>query len=115
MITSLGSLDSRWIVATGGGTRPPYLSNYGSMAGAMRYDSSNGVQVYDGTVWHSLNGHSDISLSYEARTTLEWASKKMIEEKQLDELAKEHPGIKDLKEKLDIMIALVRQEKVDNQ
>jgi hypothetical protein len=34
----------------------------------------------------------------------------MLEDKRLKELAQKHPGIADLQQKLDIMIALVQQQ-----
>jgi hypothetical protein len=40
---------------------------------------------------------------------VDWASKKMEEEKELADLCKLHPGLNDAKEKFDVMLALVRQ------
>jgi hypothetical protein len=83
----------------------------GSMsARIVRYNSSNsGLEVYDGNVWLSLNGHANIGLTTEAQATLEWAYKKMKEDEELEALMAKHPGLKDLHEKFMLMKALVAQ------
>lgn len=70
----------------------------------------NRLEVYDGVVWLELGDPAEIGLSHQAEEVLQWARKKMEEEAQIERLAKEHEGIRDLKEKLDIMIALVRND-----
>ena len=51
-----------------------------------------------------------VSMDYEVQNILNWAKDKMLEDQRLKELAKKHPGITDLQQKLDIMIALVQQQ-----
>lgn len=63
-------------------------------------------------------GYSPLTLSNGAATILcgpidtvvAWALQKMQEEARLDKLLAEHPGLKDVKEKYEVMLALVRKE-----
>jgi hypothetical protein len=41
-----------------------------------------------------------------------WAKKKMQEDQRIEELAKQYPAVKDAKEKLDIIVKLVQDEKL---
>lgn len=69
----------------------------------------NEMEVNDGVSWRSLGAiNTTIALSNDAQDALSWALKKMQEEKRLEELCQEHVGIKDLKEKLEVMIKLVQ-------
>jgi hypothetical protein len=43
---------------------------------------------------------------------LEWAKKRMEYEKKVEQLASQYPAVKDAKEKLDIILKLVQDEKV---
>lgn len=63
-------------------------------AGMMRYNgNSSCIEVYDGSYWKILNNFQDIKLSENTRKILEWASKKMEEESNIEQLAKTHPAI----------------------
>lgn len=89
----------------------PSISPGSQSAGIVRYNSSmSRMEVYDGVVWLELGGSVEIGLSYQAEEVLHWARKKMEEEAQIEQLVKQHEGIRDLKEKLDMMIALVRND-----
>jgi hypothetical protein len=70
------------------------------------------MEVFDGNMWVTLGGQASIGLTPEAVEILDWAKAKKAQEARIEELADEHPGIRDLKEKLDIMIALVEKDKV---
>ena len=61
--------------------------------------------------WFSIRETVNIRLQDETELAIEWAKKKMQEEKELEKLMGEYPNVKDLKEKLDILIAIVREEK----
>ena len=88
----------------------PYINPSQPMTGMVRY-VSNRLEVYDGSSWLQIGGGSaSVSLTGEAVEILDWAKKKIAEEKQLEALAVKHPGIKDLKEKLDLMVKLVGSE-----
>lgn len=88
----------------------PYVNPSQPMTGLVRY-VGNRLEVYDGSSWQQIGGGSaSVSLTGEAIEILDWAKKKKAEEKKLEELAEQHPGIKDLKEKLDLMVKLVGSE-----
>jgi len=55
-----------------------------------------------------------IGLSSDAETVISWAKLKMQEEQNLKVLMARHPGVKDAKEKFDIMVALTKQEEDRN-
>lgn len=89
----------------------PYIgSNTGnSVVGQMRYHSGR-VEVYDGSSWLPISSNVYINLTPDAEDAIKWVMKKKAEEYQLIELAAKYPAIKDLREKLDVVIALVKEE-----
>ena len=54
-------------------------------------------------------GEMQIGLSPAYENAVHWAMIKMHEENKLKELLDKHPGLKDLKEKYEVMLALVRE------
>lgn len=89
----------------------PSINPGSQSAGMVRYSSTNNrLEVYDGVVWLELGTPAEIGLTYQAEVILQWARRKMEEEARIEQLAKDHEGIRDLKEKLDMMIALVRND-----
>ena len=81
----------RVVSATNGGT---YYNTGNMSAGMVRY-YNNEFQVYDGVTWLNIQGsYSDVSLTHDANTAIDWAMKKMQEEQELEHLASEHPAIK---------------------
>lgn len=99
---------------SGGSNPTPYFpNNYGSQGvGNMRYNTqNNNIEVFDGASWQILQtSFASVGLSYEAESLLNWAKQKRDEELKFKELLDQHPGVKDLKEKLDIMVALVTEQ-----
>ena len=99
------------------GAQPPntYINNtYGLQGvGNVRYNTTNqAFEVFDGTMWMQLSmAHAQIGLTQEAESILDWARHKRAEEERIMQLADEHPGIKDLQQKLEVMIALVSKER----
>jgi hypothetical protein len=80
--------------------------------GNVRYNTvSNVFEVFDGNMWMQMSvANAQIGLTPEAEGILDWARAKMAQEERIQKLATEHPGIRDLKEKLDIMLALVDKD-----
>jgi hypothetical protein len=92
-------------------TSLPYISPGAVGSGMVRYNSNiQQLEVNDGAVWLQLGQTSSIGLTQEAEQALQWAQQQLKREQELDALAKQHPGVKDLQEKLEIMVALVKQE-----
>jgi len=95
-----------------GGPMTPYIGPGAQGAGQVRYNTnSNNMEVWDGVVWKEIsNNHASVGLSSEAESLLDWVRTKRDEDLQFKALVDAHPGVRDLKEKLDILVALVRQE-----
>lgn len=79
----------------------------GTMAGIIRY--ANGMyEVYDGQSWRSMgNNYATITLSKAASSAIEWATRKMAEEDRINKLSDRYPEVRSLKERLDILVALI--------
>ncbi len=96
----------------------PYMQGTGSGGnGMLRYNSSNhSIEAYDGqSSWHAIGSAVNLELTPSATQALDWAMKKMEEETTIQNLATQYPAVRDLKdqidnikEKLDVVLALVR-------
>jgi hypothetical protein len=63
-----------------------------------------------GNEWRPIhNNHQEINLNPEVIVVIEWAKKKMEDEKKLKELCDKHPGLKDAKDAFEIMWELTRE------
>lgn len=103
--------NSQWVNVSQGGTTMPYLNNTQPMAGMLRMNSSmNRIEVYDGMAWIQFGSDVTLDLSEQAKETLRWAYDKMNEERQLKELMNQHPGLKDLHDKFEMMKVLCQEE-----
>ena len=65
-------------------------------------DNQNGM-------WYKIDNTVELKSDPEIGQILHWAKKKMEEDKQLDKLVNEYPAIKETKERLDILIKLVKE------
>lgn len=117
MIRTLTS-NSPYITVGNYGGNPGYISP-GSQAGQVRYNTNtNLMEVFNGTSWQDIAGHSEIDMSYDAKLVLEWGKKKMARELEMEALAKEHPtvaaaldALRKAEEQLDIIAILCKEEK----
>jgi len=111
----------KYITVSGGnpGSLQVHNYNYGSQssgaqsfAGEVRYNTSMScLEIFDGTTWRQwASSMANVGLSPKAEELLDWAEKKMREEKQLEQLMKKHPGLKDAHERLEIMKTLVMEQ-----
>jgi len=98
---------------TGGASMTPYFSPGAQGAGQVRCNTNSGnMEVWDGVTWKEIsNNYVSVGLTIEAEALLDWARTKRDEDIKFQALVESHPGVQDLKEKLDIMVALVKQEK----
>lgn len=93
------------------------------LTGYMPTLTATGVVRWNGTLQHlevmTNNGNSydtqwiplpeeelSITLAVTHEEALHWAMKKMNEENRIQKLLNQHPGLKDLKEKYEVMLAL---------
>ena len=101
----------RYTQTAGGTSMTPYISPGAQGAGQVRYNTtSSNMEVWDGMAWKEISSnYVSIGLTGEAESLLDWARVKRDEDIKFKSLMESHPGIKDLKEKLDIMVELVNK------
>ena len=91
-----------------------YINHYTGAQGIgnMRFNTADQrIEIWDGNIWKELDmQYVSVGLDQEAVELLDWARDKRQQDERLKKLAKQHPGIQDLQQKLDIMIALVDQD-----
>jgi hypothetical protein len=111
MIKSVNS-SGRYIQTGSGIPMAPYFSPGAQGAGQMRFNTnSNNIEVWDGVTWKEIsNNYASVGLTSEAESLLDWVRTKRDEDARFKSLMELHPGIRDLKEKLDVMVALVAKE-----
>lgn len=89
----------------------PYVANGGQSSGELRRNvSTQQIESFNGSTWIPIGQHVNIGLSNEGLEIMHWARNKIREEKRIEKLMEEHAGIRDLKQKLDLMIALTSKE-----
>jgi hypothetical protein len=87
---------SNYLTVTSNIGSNPYISPSQPMTGMVRFNgSANGMEVYDGNGWQRVGGGTaHIDLSYEAQEILNWAAKRMADEKAYKELAEKYNAVK---------------------
>lgn len=81
---------------TAGGTSLPYIppNHTIPMQGALRLSGSD-LEVFDGMTWRLIQlNSSDVGLNTKANDAMDWAIKKMEQEKAWESLAKENQAVK---------------------
>lgn len=92
----------------------PYISPGAQSAGMTRYNTSTqNLEVYDGNAWLTITNDSSVSLDNSTMEVIDWARKKMLEEQRLEQLMKQHPGLRDTYEKFEIMKALCSNDELN--
>ena len=109
-----GITGGRYLNVINGNPATTYIGNYSSQPGIgnMRYNpNSQNIEVYDGNSWQIMStSYATVELAHEAQDLLDWAREKRSEELALKELMEKHPAVHDLKQKLDVMVALVTEQ-----
>ncbi len=102
------------ITVTGNSSSDPYINAGAAGAGMLRWNPNmNCIEVNDGAIWKQIYVSQPIvELAPEAKEVVEWAKWKRQEEEKIKRLAKEYPAVRDLKEKLDILVTLISSEYV---
>jgi hypothetical protein len=98
-------------IITLSGPASPFISqnNSNSLIGQLRYSGAR-IEVYDGTNWVPMRNTVYLKLTSDAEEAIKWVMQKKAEEYRLKDLADKYPAVKDLKEKLDVILALVKEE-----
>ncbi len=94
---------SKHITAYMGSNNDPYFSMSAPSAGMLRFNGdTRNMEVYDGTSWRSMMGTTaSVSMASEAEKAIEWAIKKMQEEKSMYELASSNEAVRIALEQLE--------------
>lgn len=72
----------------------PYINMSTPSAGMIRYNGNTScVEIYDGSYWQVMNNFEEVGLTPQANEILDWAKKKMEEERNYKNLASHHPAI----------------------
>ena len=100
------------IVVQGGNASQVYINpsppGTSIPAGALRYHNHT-IEVWDGITWRTAgSSYTNISLDIGMVEAIEWARKKMLEEQELEKLAKEYPILEDAMRDLEVIKTLVR-------
>jgi hypothetical protein len=106
-------IGSQHVIVSRGYDPMPYINGSAGLGtGQVRYNpQTKNLEVYDGMVWQELRGPDvNLTLSNNTEHILTWAEKKMQEEKDFQRLAEKYPALADAKEKLDIILALIKDE-----
>lgn len=110
MIKHIHSSTNHIQIGQGYSNVPP-ISPGAQSAGILRWNpNSNSIEVYNGVGWFGIETTADILLTPAAQQAIDWAIKKMKEEERLQSLMAQHPGLKDLKDKFEMMRVLCQQE-----
>lgn len=89
----------------------PGYQPYISQTGIVRWNSNlQSLEVMgNGNEWYRMDTvHDHIQLDDRVLSILSWAEIKMKEDENVKALCEKHVGLKDLKEKFEIMLALVQ-------
>ncbi len=70
-------------------------------------NSTQKLQVFNGSYWETIDASFQTELSSEDSEVIAWAKAKMQEEKKLTNLANQYPVVRDLKERLDLILAII--------
>lgn len=118
MINSIYA-NSQWINVQSYVGNRPYMNTAMPANGTLRYNSNvNGgmIEVFDGNAWQPISdGSVKIDFSEQAKQTLAWAYEKMEEERKLKDLMSKHPGLKELKDKFEMMRVLCQEGENKNE
>ena len=84
-----------FVSVSGGSNFTPYINMSNVSAGITRWNgNTNNFEVYDGATWMTLSSNvASVGLNKDAVGAITWTLKKMAEEDELENLAREHPAI----------------------
>lgn len=88
-----------------------YASPGAQSAGLVRYNTNmQHLEVYDGLNWQKLQYDYVVGLSPYANEAIEWAGKKMQEERRLDGLCEKYPSLERARNNFETILRLVQEE-----
>ena len=98
MINSIMSMGKHVIVG-GGNSASNYINNGSGMMGVgdLRFNTSTQqIEFYNGQTWQIFTmAQATVGLTSTAETAIDWAMKKMEEEKEARAMAEQYPAVAD--------------------
>ena len=87
---------SKYITAYMGSNNDPHFSMSAPSAGMLRFNGdTRNMEVYDGNCWRTMAGTSaSVSMNPDAEKAIEWALKRIEQEKQWYELASNNEAVR---------------------
>ena len=116
------SASGRYVTVTNGSPNNPYISPGAVGAGMLRWNPNmNSMEINDGNNWRQLDmNYSNIGLTSEAESLLDWAKEQRIRQQQYEVMAKDHPAIKNAldvfkraEQQLDLVYKLSKEHEND--
>jgi hypothetical protein len=94
----------------------PYINSSAQSSGMVRYNGNmQCLEVYDGSYWQPFSGMPEIGLTPDAEAAIEWVKKKMLEEKRIDALCQQYPGLRKARDNYETFLRLVEsQDSISN-
>ena len=86
-------------------------------SGQVRWNgSSKQFEVCDNQngMWYKIDNTVELRNDPQLAEVIDWAKKKMEEEKKLDKLMSEYPSLKTAKEQFEIVLKLVQNDRTGN-
>ena len=98
MINSIMSMGKHMIVG-GGNSASNYINNGSGMMGVgdLRFNTSTQqIEFYNGQTWQTfIMAQATVGLADHAETAIDWAMKKMEEEREARAMAEQYPTVAD--------------------
>jgi hypothetical protein len=98
MINSIMSM-GKHIIVGGGNSASNYINNGSGMMGVgdLRFNTSTQqIEFYNGQTWQIFTmAQATVGLTGTAETAIDWAMKKMEEEKEARAMAEQYPAVAD--------------------
>jgi hypothetical protein len=93
----------------------PQSSAAHGVAGQIRYSTiGQCLEIFDGNNWQPwYSSTASVGLTPDAEEIIDWAKNKMQQEQRLQALMEQHPGLKELHEKLEVMKILVEKQEIN--
>ena len=112
-----GLMGSNGVVVSGGNTSLPYVNQNTSnpIQGMIRVWGTD-MQVYDGNNWCTFpSSYATVALEPLTQQAVDWARRKMEEERDLMARMERHPGLKSAYEQFKVMDILTLEEEKNEQ
>lgn len=100
------------LVVDGGMAAPyigPAMDSGRELEGDLRINNGQ-LEVFAGGCWMMIDTSVNVAMTPDAQQALEWAKKKMQQEKEEEELCKKYPALKTAKDKYEMIKALVEND-----